>query len=135
MIHFSLGQIKSDILKWKLQPLGAFLNLEYTTSFSNKTKSFSKKRVIKLRPYICRGKLLLFREGKRAHRLVHGKVSGISLWKRYSKGSFVRFTVLCLQSRVLPLCSEDMIHIQLKLFRLDFWNRRKQNGIKQSPTW
>ena len=30
-----LQQIKSDILKWKLETLEAFLNLDYTTSLQN----------------------------------------------------------------------------------------------------
>ena len=34
-IHFSIGQIKTDILKWKWQTLEAFLNLEYTTGQEN----------------------------------------------------------------------------------------------------
>ena len=41
---FSLGQIKSDILKWKCDTVEYFLNLEYTTSscFST-TKEWSHK--------------------------------------------------------------------------------------------
>jgi hypothetical protein len=52
---FLLGQIKSDILNWKLQTLEAFFKLKYTTSlhFLLCKNILSNKIVIKLRSYIC----------------------------------------------------------------------------------
>ena len=55
LINVLLEQIKSDILKWKLQTLEDVLNLGYITRlhFLLCRNILRKKRLIKLRSYIC----------------------------------------------------------------------------------